>query len=147
MPELPDSYETRQGAAMRAALDAGDAFEAVRIGNHLLAESATTPAEREQLAESMKAMVLYKAMLDATEKGDAATAQSARDRLLKECTPRSVKSTMAASYLQLGVREGLSPTMHQQLVEWVEELDFGPEIRAIVADIKLLPPDSDTAGP
>ncbi len=137
MADLPDIYETRQGRAMQEAFDVGDTAAAERIAQEVLAESASTPQERERLAEMMRATILYKELLDAS---DDDAAQAARDRLMAECSPRAIKHAMAASYLQLGLAEGLPANMHAELVQWIDDLGFGEQIRALVAGIEVLPP-------
>jgi hypothetical protein len=136
--ELPDTYETRQGAAMREALSAGDTAAAERIRSHLLAESATSPAEREQLADHMHAMMLFKEQTDALERGDREAAEALAARTRAECSERSIKNALAAGYLQAGLREGLSAERHDQLMAWVGELGMGEEIRALAAGITRL---------
>jgi len=136
-PQLPDIFETRQGRALRDAYNAGDLEQARRIEQHLLAEAATTPEERETLAETLRGVVLFKEMMDAQAAGDEARAESVRGHIEVMCSPFIIKQNLAAGLMQAGLREGLARADHERLVGWIKDLGYGEEIQKMVASIKV----------
>ncbi|MCC9310089.1 hypothetical protein LN042_23980 [Kitasatospora sp. RB6PN24] len=137
MTQLPDIFETRQGHALRDAYTAGDMQKARQIEEHLLAEAATTPAEREELADTLRSTVLFKEMYDARAAGDDERADSVMEHIKLMCTPKMIKMNLAAGYMQAGMREGLTKEQHDQLKGWINDLGYGPEIQAMVESIQV----------
>lgn len=143
IPELPDIYETRQGHALRQAIDRGDADEARRIIRHVLAEAALTPEEREEFEQTLTASLLFREQMHASERGDETTAARIADMMHAVLPHHVIIRTVAAAYLQAGLREGLPADRHDQLMGWVDELGLGEEIRTAAASIRRLP-DEET---
>lgn len=139
IPELPDIYETRQGHALREALDRGDTDEARRIIRHVLAESATNDTERAQLEDALTAALLFKLQTRASEAGRADEAEAIAALMAAMCSPRAILTTLAGAYLQAGLREGLPAPAHDQLMTWIGELQLGDSMRDLAATIRRLP--------
>ncbi|WP_432138640.1 hypothetical protein [Streptomyces sp. bgisy154] len=101
--ELPDVYETRQARAFLEALKAGDTEQARKIEDHLLAEAADGPEDREALREELRASMLFRAMTDASAAGDEALAQLFTGLLTSTCSQKTIKATVAGAYLHVGL--------------------------------------------
>ncbi|MEW1912519.1 hypothetical protein AB0442_29465 [Kitasatospora sp. NPDC085895] len=137
MTHLPDIFETRQGEALRRAYLAGDLEQARKIEQHLLAESATTPEERDELAQTLHAAVLFMELDAARDAGDETGAGHLLQRIRQECTPRAIKQHLAAGLLQAGLHEGLTRDQHDQLMGWVKDLHLGPQIVDLAESISI----------
>ncbi|MEW1911305.1 hypothetical protein AB0442_23130 [Kitasatospora sp. NPDC085895] len=137
MTSLPDIFETRQGEALRRAYLGGDLEQARKIEQHLLAESATTSEERDELAQTLHAAVLFLEVDAAREVGDAPRADHFLQRIRQECQPRAIKQHLAAGLLQAGLREGLTRAQHDQLMGWMKELGLGPQIVELAENIAI----------
>ncbi|TGN72288.1 hypothetical protein E5083_30365 [Streptomyces bauhiniae] len=137
---LPDIFETRQATALRDALVAGDLEQAKKIEDHLLAEAATSPEDRELLADQLRASMLFRAYVDASGAGDTAMAALLQNLLTSLCSPRTVQTTVMSGLLYAGVQQGALPAAdHDRLSEWMSGADVGEEMRARLASIKRTP--------
>ncbi|MEW1911274.1 hypothetical protein AB0442_22975 [Kitasatospora sp. NPDC085895] len=137
MTSLPDIFETRQGEALRRAYLGGDLEQARKIEQHLLAESATTPEERDELAQTLHAAVLFLEVDAARDAGDGPRADHFLQRIRQECAPRAIKQHLAAGLLQAGLREGLTRAQHDQLMGWTKDLGLGPQIIELAENIAI----------
>lgn len=145
-PGLPDIYETRQGHALREALDRGDTAEARRLIDHVLAESPTSPAEREYLSDVMAAALLFRMQTEATEAGQHEHARLLADLATATCSSDAITTVLAGAYLQTGLHEGLPARVHDQLMQWLNAREFSNEMRQLAAGIRRHP-DNDTEEP
>ncbi len=140
MPSPDDIFETRQAAALRDALVAGDLERAKKIEDHLLAEAATSPEDRELLADQLRASLIFRAYVDASGAGDTAMAALLQGLLTTLCSPKTVQRTMMSGLLYAGVQQGALPAAdHDRLSEWMSGADVGEEMRARLASIKRAP--------
>ncbi|WP_371801533.1 hypothetical protein OHA38_43235 (plasmid) [Streptomyces sp. NBC_01732] len=134
--QLPDIFETRQVKAFRDALMAGDLEQAKKIEDHLLAEAATSPEDREVLADQLRASMLFRAYVDASAAGDQATALVFQGLLTTMCSPETVQQTLMSGLLYAGLQQGSLPAEdHDRLTAWMKEADVGEAMRARLASI------------
>nr|WP_233109098.1 hypothetical protein [Streptomyces sp. 14R-10] len=134
--ELPDNFESRQVKAFRDALMAGDLEQAKKIEDHLLAEAATSPADREVLADQLRASMLFRAYVDASGAGDEATALVIQGLLTTMCSPETVQATLMSGLLYSGLQQGSLPAEgHDRLTAWMKEADVGEEMKVRLASI------------
>lgn len=134
---LPDIFETRQVTALRDALVAGDLEQAKKIEDHLLAEAATSPEDRELLADQLRASMLFRAYVDASGAGDTAMASLLQELLTTLCSPKTVQRTVMSGLLYAGLQQGTLPAAdHDRLTEWMNSADVGKEMRARLASIR-----------
>lgn len=134
--QLPDIFETRQVKAFRDALMAGDLDRAKKIEDHLLAEAATSPEDREVLADQLRASMLFRAYVDASGAGDQATALVFQELLTTMCSPETVRATLMSGLLYSGLQQGSLPAEdHDRLAAWMKEADVGEEMKARLASI------------
>lgn len=134
--QLPDIFETRQVKAFRDALLAGDLEQAKKIEDHLLAEAASSPEDREVLADQLRASMLFSAYVDAIGAGDEASAQMFQGLLTTMCSPDTVQATIMSGLLYAGLQQGALPAKdHDRLSEWMSGTDVGPEMKARLASI------------
>ncbi|MEU6618978.1 hypothetical protein ABZ933_35160 [Streptomyces parvus] len=137
---LPDTFETQQATALRDALVAGDLEQAKKIEDHLLAEAATSPEDRELLADQLRASMLFRAYVDASGADDTAMATLLQKLLTTLCSPKTVQTTVMSGLLYAGVQQGALPAAdHDRLSEWMSSADVGEEMRAHLANIKRTP--------
>ncbi|GHI97990.1 hypothetical protein TPA0905_74610 [Streptomyces olivaceus] len=137
---LPNIFETRQAAALRDALVAGDLEQAEKIENHLLAEAATSPEDRELLADQLRASMLFRAYVDASAAGDAAMASLLQELMTTMCSPKTVQATVMSGLLYAGLQQGALPAAdHDRLAQWMSGTDVGEEMRARLASIERVP--------
>ncbi|MBB6439583.1 hypothetical protein [Streptomyces candidus] len=138
--QLPDIFETRQAKAFRDALMAGDVEQAKKIEDHLLAEAATSPEDRELLADQLRAAMLFRAYVDASAAGDEAAALTFQGLLTTMCSPETVKTTLMSGLLYSGLELGSLPAKdHDHLTEWMNGADVGEEMKARLASITRTP--------
>lgn len=138
--QLPDIFETRQVKAFRDALMAGDLEQAKKIEDHLLAEAATSPEDREVLADQLRASMLFRAYVDASGAGDEATARVFQGLLTTMCSPETVQRTLMSGLLYAGLQQGALPAKdHDRLSEWMSKTDVGDEMRARLESITRVP--------
>ncbi|MFD8385238.1 hypothetical protein ACFV2X_43100 [Streptomyces sp. NPDC059679] len=138
--KLPDIYETRQARALLVALQAGDTEQARKIEDHLLAEAADGPGDREALREELRAALLFRAHVDASAAGNEPTAQLFQSLLLATCSEQVIKATIAGAYLQVGLEHGSLPAQsHDFLAEHMAGANVGEEMRELAAGIKRVP--------
>ncbi|MFJ5645818.1 hypothetical protein [Streptomyces sp. NPDC093223] len=136
---LPDIFETRQATALRDALAAGDLEQAKKIENHLLAEAATSPEDRELIADQLRASLLFSAYVDASAAGDTARASLLQKLMTTMCSPKTVRTTVMSGLLFAGLQQGTLPAAdHDRLAEWMSSADVGEEMRARLASITRL---------
>ncbi|QNS09444.1 hypothetical protein IAG42_37420 (plasmid) [Streptomyces xanthii] len=138
--QLPDIFETRQVKAFRDALMAGDLEQAKKIEDHLLAEAATSPEDREVLADQLRAAMLFRAYTDASGAGDEATALVFRGLLETMCSPKTVETTLMSGLLYAGLQQGSLPAEHHdRLTEWMGRADVGDAMREHLQGITRVP--------
>ncbi|WP_327359836.1 hypothetical protein [Streptomyces sp. NBC_01304] len=143
--ELPDIYEARQGHALREAMERGDTDEARRIVRHVIAEAALNDDEKEMFRDTLAAAFLFREQMQAAKRGDQKTADRIAELMTATVQPRIITQTVAAGYLQAGLREGLPANRHDQLMAWIDELNLGPEIRTAAAKVRRLPAETDNS--
>jgi hypothetical protein len=135
--QLPDIYETRQAKAILAALQAGDVERAKKLEDHLLAEAADGPEERETLREQLRASMLFRAQIDASAAGEEATAKLFQDILTQTCSEKVIKTLIASALMHTGLSAGELPAAeHDLLTQHLDENGVGSELRELVAGIK-----------
>ncbi|MFD3889977.1 hypothetical protein [Streptomyces microflavus] len=123
--------------SLRDALMAGDLEQAKKIEDHLLAEGATSPADREVLADQLRATMLFRAYVDASGAGDEATALLFQGLLETMCSPETVQATLMGALLHSGVQQGSLPAdAHDRLTAWMKGADVGEEMKARLASVR-----------
>ncbi|MFE9406847.1 hypothetical protein ACFYNY_34630 [Streptomyces sp. NPDC006530] len=138
--QLPDIFETRQAKALLAALQAGDLEQARKIENHLLAEGAHSPEDRELLADQLRASMLFRAYVDASAAGDEVMCLLFQKLLKETCSERTVQATLMSGLLYSGLQQGSLPAEdHDRLTEWMNGADVGEEMKARLASITRAP--------
>ncbi|MEU9480762.1 hypothetical protein [Streptomyces sp. NPDC048191] len=138
--QLPDIFETRQVKAFRDALLAGDLEQAKKIEDHLLAEAAADPEDREVLADQLRASMLFRAYVDASGAGDEAMAQVFQGLLTTMCSPDTVQATVMSGLLYAGLEQGSLPAKdHDRLAEWMSKANVGEEMKARLEGITRVP--------
>ncbi|MFF8387757.1 hypothetical protein ACF053_29525 [Streptomyces kanasensis] len=135
--QLPDTYETRQAKAILKALKAGDVERAKKLEDHLLAEAADGPEEREALRDQLRASMLFRAQIDASAAGDEATATLFQTILTQTCSEKVIRTLIASALLHTGLAVGeLDADKHDLLTQHLDESGASAEMRDLVAGIK-----------
>ncbi|MER6256295.1 hypothetical protein ABT224_33590 [Streptomyces sp. NPDC001584] len=140
MSELPDIYETRQARAILEALQAGDVERARKLEDHLLAEAADGPEERETLRDQLRASMLFRAQIDASSSGDEATAAMFQEILTQTCSEKVIRTTIASALLHTGLAGGELPAEnHDFLTRHLDENGVSAELKELAAGIRRVP--------
>ncbi|MFE2528764.1 hypothetical protein ACFXEL_31595 [Streptomyces sp. NPDC059382] len=135
--QLPDIYETRQAKAILKALQDGDVEQAKRLEDHLLAEAADGPEERETLRDQLRAAMLFRASIDASAAGDEATAALFQTILKATCSEKVIQNMGASALLHVGMQRGeLSADDHDSLTAHLKENGVSAGLMEIVAGIR-----------
>jgi hypothetical protein len=135
--ELPDIYETRQAKAMLEALQAGDTDRARKIEDHLLAEAADGPEDREALREELRASMLFRAMTDASADGNEPLAQLFQELLTSTCSEKTIKATVAGALLHVGLEQGFLPAAnHDFVMQHLAQSDVSDQMKKLASGIE-----------
>lgn len=138
--ELPDIFETRRAQALLDALQAGDTEQARRIEDHLVAEAADGPEDQEALREELRAALLFRAKIEASAAGDEPLAKLFGDLLTSTCSEGTVKATLAAAYLHVGLEQGFLPAeSYDFLMQYLVESDVSEQMKKLAAGIVRRP--------
>ncbi len=138
--QLPDIFETRQANAMLEALQAGDTERARKIEDHLLAEAADGPEDREAMREELRASMLFRAMTDASAAGDEPLAKLFQSLLLSTCSEQTVKATLAGAYLHVGLEQGFLPAANYDfLMQHLAGSDVSEHMKQLATGIERRP--------
>ncbi|MFD9590673.1 hypothetical protein ACFWBM_38990 [Streptomyces sp. NPDC059980] len=133
--QLPDIYETRQARAILEALQAGDVKRAAQLENHLLAEAAEGPEEREAMRDQLRAAMLFRAQIDASEAGDEAAARY-QTILTQTCSEKVIRTLISSALLHAGLERGELPAdKHDLLTQYLDENGVGAELKSLAARI------------
>ncbi|MFE4264482.1 hypothetical protein [Streptomyces sp. NPDC056883] len=135
--QLPDIYETRQAKAILKALQDGDVEQAKRLEDHLLAEAADGPEERESLRDQLRAAMLFRAQIDASAAGDEGTALLFQTILMETCSEKVIQTTRASALMHVGMQRGeLSADDHDSLTAHLKENGVSAGLMELVAGIR-----------
>ncbi|MFE3608366.1 hypothetical protein [Streptomyces goshikiensis] len=135
--QLSDIYETRQAKAILKALQDGDVEQAKRLEDHLLAEAADGPEEREALRDQLRAAMLFRASIDASAAGDEVTAALFQTILRATCSEKVIQNMRASALWHVGMQRGeLSADDHDSLTAHLKENGVSAGLMELVAGIR-----------
>ncbi|MFH8642036.1 hypothetical protein [Streptomyces goshikiensis] len=135
--QLSDIYETRQAKAILKALQDGDVEQAKRLEDHLLAEAADGPEEREALRDQLRAAMLFRASIDASAAGDEVTAALFQTILRATCSEKVIQNMRAGALWHVGMQRGeLSADDHDSLTAHLKENGVSAGLMKLVAGIR-----------
>ncbi|MFD0639725.1 hypothetical protein [Catenulispora yoronensis] len=131
---LPDIFEVQQARAVRDLLRAGRYEEASRVGEHLLAEAATTPEEEATFRRTLLLSTMLAESISISGEGDKQRGDEIMTMITAMATREEIKQLLCALFLQIGQHQGWLPTEHYDMV--TDHIGAGsPDLQNLTAGI------------